>query len=322
MLRRGIPALVATAVLLPEALGLARTPPWPILIAFRRRLALGAGLPALLLSRRRGWARGVLGVAAAALALSLARHRSVSSAAMLALDDTIAAPTTRELTVLAANVWLGRADPSALAAIIRTERPDVVVLPEAGDRFRKRLLDVLEGYHGWSCAPFRVEVEAAGADDGPSLTMLVADGTGEVDVHPASVDTLSGWIALDVDGVRVVGVHPAVLLPRRTPDWVREHALLRPLLSDPDRPTVVLGDLNATPEHGLPGRVLTAGATGTWPANRPRRLGVTIDHVLASGPVSARSVEVLDVPGSDHRAVLARLVITTNSSANSMHTSE
>ncbi|MFC5061700.1 endonuclease/exonuclease/phosphatase family protein [Actinomycetospora atypica] len=315
MLRRGIPALVATAVLLPEALGLARTPPWPILVAFRRRLALGAALPALLLSRRRGWARGVLGVAATALALSTARHRraGVSTAAMLTLDDGNAATTTRDLTVLAANVWLGRADPSALAAIIRTERPDVVVLPEAGDRFRKRLLDVLEGYHGWSCAPGRAEVEAAGADEGPSLTMLVADGAGETDVHPASSDTLSGWIALDLGGVRVVGVHPAVLLPRRTPDWVREHRLLGPLLADPEHPTVVLGDLNATPEHGLPGRVLTAGAPATWPANRPRWIGVTIDHVLASGPVSARSVEVLDVPGSDHRAVLARLVVGMNS---------
>jgi endonuclease/exonuclease/phosphatase (EEP) superfamily protein YafD len=31
--------------------------------------------------------------------------------------------------------------------------------------------------------------------------------------------------------------------------------------------------------------------------------------VLVAGPVGVRSVEVLDVAGSDHRAVLARLLV-------------
>ena len=105
-------------------------------------------------------------------------------------------------------------------------------------------------------------MEAAGVGDGPCLTVLAASRLGEVDVRVASSDTRSGWIVVSGGGlgaVRVLGVHPAVLLPRTTPDWARELALLRPWLSDPARPTVVAGDLNATLEHGPLQRALGVG---------------------------------------------------------------
>ena len=308
----------AAALLVPEVLGLDRTPPWPLVVAFRRRLAVGILATALPLAVRPGPGRsgvarapalGVATVATGALGLSAWRHRARRAPAGVG---------TRALTVLGANVWLGRADPAALAATIVAERPDVVVLPEAGDRFRKRLLDGLDGYRGWSCAPYRAGVEAAGADDGPCLTVLIAAGLGEVDVALASTDTRSGWVVVSGGGlgaVRVLGVHPAVLLPASTPHWRRELALLRPWLADPTRPTVVVGDLNATLEHAPLQRALGAArpvtrrVAGTWPSWWRRGLGVTIDHVLVAGPVGVRSVEVLDVPGSDHRAVLARLLV-------------
>lgn len=311
--RAGVAGIVtagAVALLLPEALGLDRRPPWPILTAFRRRLAVGTAAVSLVVGARPGPWRvpsiAVSTVAAGALGLSAYRHRARPE------PTTVG---TEPLSVLGANVWLGRADPAALGARIAAERPDVVVLPEAGDPFRKRLLDGLEGYRGWSCAPGRAAVEAAGAEDGPCLTVLTAARLGEVDVNVASSGTRSGWVVVSGGGlgaVRVLGVHPAVLLPETTPDWARELSLLRPWLADPARPTIVVGDLNATLEHGplqdaLGGaRPVTRRVAATWPSWWRRGFGVTIDHVLVTGPIGVRSVEVLDVPGSDHRAVLAR----------------
>ena len=161
-------------------------------------------------------------------------------------------------------------------------------------------------------------MEAAGVEDGPCLTVLAASRLGEVDVrgglvgHPLRVGRGErGRVRPGACARRAPGGPPA----RTTPDWARELALLRPWLSDPARPTVVVGDLNATLEHGPlqaalgVGRPVTRRVAATWPSRWRRAFGVTIDHVLVAGPVGVRSVEVLDVPGSDHRAVLARFVV-------------
>jgi endonuclease/exonuclease/phosphatase family metal-dependent hydrolase len=84
---------------------------------------------------------------------------------------------------------------------------------------------------------------------------------------------------------------------RRARRWLVE-------LAGPDRPVVLLGDLN------LPGR-LPARLTGwtplvsgpTFPAPSPR---VQLDHVLLSGP-TPRQVRggIVDLPVGDHRAVVA-----------------
>ncbi|WP_433803488.1 endonuclease/exonuclease/phosphatase family protein [Actinomycetospora sp. CA-084318] len=309
-------ALVTTAVLLPEALGVDRTAPWPIITAFRRRLALTtAGLSALAATRPGPWRDLGVGsgiVAAGALAVSTVRHRR----------RTGGTPVGEPFAVLGANVWIGRADPVALGATIRRERPDVVALLEAGDRFRWALTSEIDdlGYRGWSCAPGRVEVEAAGAGDHACTSVLAAPGLGAVTVRAVTRDTASGWVELSggaLGDTRLLAVHPAVLLPSRTHEWRRELDRLAGLVADDPRPTVVVGDLNATLEHRALQRVLrwvrsAAAEAGrareaTWPAQRPRRLGVAIDHVLVSDAVGVGSVEVLDVPGSDHRAVLARL---------------
>jgi endonuclease/exonuclease/phosphatase (EEP) superfamily protein YafD len=41
----------------------------------------------------------------------------------------------------------------------------------------------------------------------------------------------------------------------------------------------------------------------------PSWTGVQIDHVLGAGGVRPTSFEVLDLPGSDHRAVLSRVLV-------------
>ncbi|MCA9569498.1 MAG: endonuclease/exonuclease/phosphatase family protein, partial [Myxococcales bacterium] len=81
-------------------------------------------------------------------------------------------------------------------------------------------------------------------------------------------------------------------------------------------PSVLLGDLNLTPwsPHLRHLRVvarLEDGAAGfgpapTWPAFAGP-LGIPIDHVLVSPEVAVLGYTTATAPGSDHRAVLARL---------------
>ena len=52
-----------------------------------------------------------------------------------------------------------------------------------------------------------------------------------------------------------------------------------------------------------------AGLTPTWPSGRLFPPPVTIDHVLADARCRVARVTVHDLPGSDHRAVLAELVL-------------
>ena len=82
-------------------------------------------------------------------------------------------------------------------------------------------------------------------------------------------------------------------------------------------PRVLLGDFNATLDHhelrGLldRGYADAADSTGdglrpTWPTTGAKP-PLTIDHVLLPAPVEVRRLSLHDLPGSDHRALIAEL---------------
>jgi endonuclease/exonuclease/phosphatase (EEP) superfamily protein YafD len=120
---------------------------------------------------------------------------------------------------------------------------------------------------------------------------------------------------------RLVAVHLVSVVPSWIRYWPGELEMLSRWCAAPG-PTMVVGDLNASPDHsafrsGTAGCTDAATATGdslvgTWNTAVPSWLGTQIDHVLTrpgpdgSGPL-ARSVEVLDLPGSDHRGLLVHL---------------
>lgn len=55
------------------------------------------------------------------------------------------------------------------------------------------------------------------------------------------------------------------------------------------------------------GMEILTGVGGTWPTFLPRHLGIPIDHVMASDDLVMRTREVINVPGSDHRAVVTEI---------------
>ena len=140
--------VAATAVgMLPDLLGLDRRGPFAQLVSFRPALLAVLLLVAVVATvsavvRRRGWtlAAGLLVVAVVASVAVLPRA--------LPLVDAPApdAPGARTLTVLAFNTYEGRADVAALAALIRTTRPDLIALPESAGRFRDKIAPLVDGY--------------------------------------------------------------------------------------------------------------------------------------------------------------------------------
>lgn len=215
-----------------------------------------------------------------------------------------------QLRVMTANVAQGDGDPYGLVRVASRERVDLLVVAEitaAGlaDMERAGLADLL---------PYRVGEPRSGGHG----TMVFA----RTELGPAErTDTWhDGWVVTMGDLV-VVATHPQA--PTEPDLWRSDHAALLDAVRG-HHPDLVLGDLNATVDHA-PVRALVdagvrdaaelanAGWLPTWPFNGRWRLGVAlpplvaIDHVLVGPRLAVEAVHTVDLPGSDHRAVVATL---------------
>ncbi|MHA6785731.1 endonuclease/exonuclease/phosphatase family protein [Pseudonocardia saturnea] len=240
------------------------------------------------------WVRGGVGIAALAVGLPAVLHRRPARRP---------APSAGDVTVLVLNVWHGRADTTALAALVEREGPDLVVLAEAGHDYCARILERLAGYRGVASTP-------PGRRDGWGVTVLAGPRAADVALEPEHVMRLphvrvTGGLLGDRELYAVHATAPARL--GVVHDWRRD---LRTAAGWTAAGAIVAGDVNATVDHRLlraVGRSAGPAGTGTWPARLPRWAGIRIDHVLLPRGVESSAASVHDVAGSDHRAVLARL---------------
>lgn len=223
----------------------------------------------------------------------------------------------RDLRVLSANLWNGRADPAAFAELVDELQADAVAVQELSERQAVALARV---------APYgRLE---------PRNDFL---GMGVALRRPGSVRRLGlpyrdAWVAEvrangATDEIEIINVH--VQAPH-SPPTVRcflnrrgqVRGLERHLEAAPSRPRVLIGDLNATPlwpaYRRLRARLIDAAVAaaeqnshrpqatwGPWPS-APRLL--RIDHALVSGLV-VKQFRVLPVLGADHSAIVVDLAL-------------
>jgi endonuclease/exonuclease/phosphatase (EEP) superfamily protein YafD len=273
-------------------------------VPWRPHLAASALVGAALLAQRRRprFAAALLG----------AGLFGVAGVAGRAVRRQVPPPAGDDLVILTANVLHGRADTGELAALIAREVPHFVVLPEAGGDFRDKLMPLVDalGYRSWvSTAP--------GVPDGPSVVLLVADRAGDVQVRPATGMRLPHLEA--TGGIlgerRFLAVHTTAPMGRGRTAWWHAELELIGRWCRAAVPPIVVGDLNATLDHAALRSAMGAcrsaaegtgrGLVGTFPSMLPRWLGIQIDHVLVpAGSVTTRFT-VLDLAGTDHRAVLA-----------------
>lgn len=294
-------------VVLPDLLGgLDSYPPFTQIVAFRPWLAAGTAALALLLGVAAVFRRRMWPVLIGTLAVAL-------TAGFAVLPRTIPGPAPvdgRPLTVMAANVLKGGADPQTVAAAIRESRPDVVSLPEAGDRFGPRI------------APLAVPLGYRVLDTDGGVGVLVSTRLGDVSVRVGTDFGLEPYAEITGGGlgdVTVVAFHAASPVQGRMAAWRADLALLSRWCAGPER-AVIAGDFNATLDHsalraGSAGCTDAAAARGaglvpTWgPTARSTVFGPQIDHVLATPGIDPSTFAVRDLPGSDHRIIVATLLV-------------
>jgi endonuclease/exonuclease/phosphatase (EEP) superfamily protein YafD len=313
---RRIPTVIAVTALAPwlvwavvRLLGLDVAHPLIALMAFTPYVAASSPVPLVIavLLRRRA-AAAVAAVVAVALA-AVVLPRAVPG-------PQHAGPDARgpRLVVMTANLRIGNGDADTVLRLAAEHRVDVLSLQELTRPALARLdaAGVRKAFPGRAVIP-----HPGGAGTGlmarrPLRRIAFTDPPG-----PAQPEA-----ALDVPGavpIRIKAVHP---LPPISSDsaasWER-HLRALPAPRTDATLRILAGDFNGTLDQRefrrLLGRGYTdaADATGdglhaTWPVGRRRPL-ITIDHVLVPPGVRVRQVTVEPVPGSDHRAVIAELVL-------------
>jgi endonuclease/exonuclease/phosphatase (EEP) superfamily protein YafD len=300
------PLLAWTAVRL---LGLDRG--WPLvpLVAFTPYVALlGVLAVAVVVGLRRWLAAAVAAVCAAALLWAVV-PRGISD------PEPAAGAQGKRLRVLAFNSAAAERPAADLVALARRERVDVMSVVE----LTPLAAAWLDASGARELLPERVLNPGPGGSGSGIYSRLPLR---PIAAPPAtrSIVTAAAVQVPGSAGVEVVTVHP--LAPGGPGDvrtWRNDLRALPP--AEPDGPVRILaGDFNATLDHRELRRLLDtgyvdaaaavgAGLKPTWPSGRLLPPPVTIDHVLADERVRVTAARVHRVAGSDHRAVVADLVL-------------
>jgi endonuclease/exonuclease/phosphatase (EEP) superfamily protein YafD len=311
-----VPARAALALAVPwagfaalRALGAERGFPLVPALSFTPQAALGSVVPlsAALLSRSRA-------VTALAAGSALVLGAAVLDRARPAPAGPVA--DGPRLRVVSLNTLHSRADAATVVSLLAEHDADVLALMEVTPGGVTALLDA-----GVTDFLPHGHVMPAGPDRPPGSGGAIWTRL-EVQ-HRSTVPGRFGQptVRLTVPGARdveltAVHTHPPLQGPARVADWEQD---LRQL-PDPEDDVlrVLTGDFNATPDHASFRRLLRrgwvdvaratgAGLTPTWAPVRGGWPRLSLDHVLVDGRISPQWLQVVHVPGSDHRALVAEL---------------
>ena len=211
------------------------------------------------------------------------------------------------ITVMNANLYEGRAEAEEVVDAVRDNHVDILVLEE----ITPDLLAQMDAAGLAELLPERVG--AAGLHgrrhDDPGQPPLTD--------HVRLRTTFQGWEA-KYGTLTVLGVHPVA--PVDPAGWRADHAAILKQ-AEADDADLIVGDMNATPDHDVmrrlddagfrdAGEVSNEGWQPTWPANHVGILPllpplVRIDHVLIGDSMASLGTHTVDIEGTDHLALVA-----------------
>lgn len=269
------------------------------------------------------------GFAVTVLALIVAALARVPRAAGLALIGTLvmtamlrerathdAQPAAKgpPVTLMMANLRYGRASADRVVDLVREHRVDVLVFNELTPSAMRRLRAAgLE-----SALPFHQAVPSNGSGGIGVYSRIPS--TWDDDLLPPDRPWVPSKVLLPAGkALHVQAMHAAS--PRRGSADLFETDTRMTQMPGPEvagGPVVIAGDMNATLDHRRLRTLLAqgyrdaaeqvgAGLRPTW--SRHGVLALTIDHILVPRGAAVTSVEVEPMRGSDHRAVIARVVL-------------
>jgi endonuclease/exonuclease/phosphatase (EEP) superfamily protein YafD len=295
-----------------RAAGLERGSPSVQLIAFTPEVAAAALLFLVVALVRRQWSVSALaGIACVVL---------VACVAPRAFGTGSPGPGT-ELRVMSMNMREGGADARTIVELVRRERADVLTLQEFTPRAQARLeaagLDTLLPHAQLHAVP--------GIGGSALYTRFPLSATG-TRPNPGEIFQVYGVITVAGAGlVMIESVHPAAPVDALTiGNWVQGLHAEPPATVDGQR-RILVGDFNSTLDHAELRRLVAtgyrdaastvgAGLVPTWPYYGPRvwvTPKVTLDHVLADRRIGVRDFAAFPVGHTDHRAILAVLVLSS-----------
>ena len=276
-------------------------------LSFTPYALAGAGALLLAALAARRWKQ----VAAATGAVALLAAGMLPRALGNAQPDA----TGPSFTVASANLYYGQADPRAVINLVRAYQVDALSLQE----LTPEAVAALDTAGLATLLPHRVfQPDARAAGTGIASRYPLRS-------RPPNLDSyhFQPVVAVVVPGAgetELTAVHTVAPVGRIEPsEWRAELAALPAAATG--RPTrILVGDFNATLDHPPLRGVLDTGyhdaadAVGeglrtTWPTDTPVMPVAAIDHVLVDTSCAVNSFDVLPLPGSDHRAVVAEIVL-------------
>ena len=225
-------------------------------------------------------------------------------------------PGGARLRVATVSLRLGLVAPDPVLDLVRRNDIDVLAVQELTPRAEAALRaagidDLLPHAHVLPARPGRVP-SASGA----VWTRLPVTGRDEV---PGGFEQPTVRLATVGGSVELTSVHSVPpLSPTTVRQWSQDLAALP--APAPDVLRVLAGDFNATFDHGAlravlalgyddAARITGQGLSWTWRPLRSPFPRLVLDHVLVDPRITVASVGFVPVAGSDHRAVVAELVL-------------
>jgi endonuclease/exonuclease/phosphatase (EEP) superfamily protein YafD len=311
-----LPATTAAVALVVAALALAaRYAPGvirPVLVtaALAPYLMLGAPVSLIMFALQRDWILAAVAAAVTIATVAVQLPWYVRSAAVPGVG----------VRLMSANLRYGRADADAIVSMAR-EHADILAVQELTPEKAEQISAAGIG----EILPYRV----LRAREGPA-------GVGIWSRYPMTpgADYDEFWLGLITARVRVAGVpaeatvvttHMSAPWPEPIRGWRDDLARLAAVLSEigatAKGPVIVAGDLNATPDVLEFRRLLRngyrdaaeqagAGLRRTHPADILIPPLFAVDHILLRGG-TATSVRTVAVHGSDHRALIADVKLSS-----------